>query len=71
MFGGKQDNIAVEILADGTLKLTTDTISSANHKLADELVEFIAKLAGGETTKEKRKDVKAHAHHHHGHTHTH
>jgi hypothetical protein len=62
----KIDNIEIEILEDGTIKVITDPISGPNHANADEFLKAMGRLAGGETTREKRKDV-----HHHGHTHDH
>jgi hypothetical protein len=69
----KTDNIQIEILDDGTIKITTDPISGANHTNAEGFLREIANLAGGETTREKRTDKKiTHSHdHHHTHTHTH
>lgn len=62
----KNDNIEIEILADGTIKVTTDPISGANHANAEEFLRFMARMAGGETVRVKRTDVH---HHHHDHTH--
>ena len=57
-----EDRIRVKILKEGTIKIVTDEISAPNHTSAAELVKQIARLAGGETTIEKRTD-----HHEHGH----
>ncbi len=67
------DQMTIELLPDGTLKTTTDEISPANHDGAESFLRNVAKLAGGETTREARKDVNhAHVHaHEHGHTHQH
>jgi hypothetical protein len=54
------DKINIEILEDGQLKITTDSISSVNHCSADELLKMISDLMGGTTTKTKIR---------HGHTH--
>ena len=63
------DNIRIEILADGSLKVTTDEISEANHYSADEFLRAIERRAGGETTVEQR-DPNAHGHaHDHNHDH--
>jgi hypothetical protein len=68
------DKMKIEILANGTIKTTTDAVSAANHSNAEAFLRDVAKLAGGETTRERRKDVNP-AHHHHshdeGHSHTH
>ena len=60
-----QDTITVEVLADGTIKITTDPISAANHTSAEKLLQSIAEF--GETKRERRPD----AHHHHSHDHHH
>jgi hypothetical protein len=59
------DTLKVEILEDGTIKTTSDAVSAANHESAEQFLKGIARLAGGETTRESRKDVK------HGHVHSH
>lgn len=51
----EQDQIEIEILADGTIKITTDQISPANHLSADNLLREIERLAGGQTTKTKNR----------------
>lgn len=66
-----QDSIKIQILADGTLKIITDPVSPANHKNADELLDFITKLAGGTVQRERRPDAKGHTHQHGGVWHTH
>ncbi len=61
------DTLRIEILEDGTIKTTSDVVSAANHKSAEQFLKGIARLAGGETTREARKDVK----HSHVHSHSH
>ncbi len=59
------DVLKIEILDDGTIKVTTDEISAANHASADKFVTFLARLAGGATTVTKRtKHAHTHAHEH-------
>ena len=55
------DTIQWEILEDGTISITTDAISGPNHQSADELLENLADLLGGEVKIEKRK---GHVHQH-------
>ena len=67
--GGKAmqiDKLSIEILADGTIKTTSDEVSAANHDNAEQFLRAMARLAGGETTREARKDLKRHPHHTHG-----
>jgi hypothetical protein len=60
------DEIKIEILEDGTIRVETDAVSPANHVNAEAFVKFLADLAGGKSTRTRR------GHHHgHGHTHTH
>lgn len=69
------DTMKIEVLADGTIKTTTDAVSKANHDLAEAFLRAMAKLAGGATTREARKDRNPSHHHHHdqegGHSHSH
>ncbi len=64
------DAIKVTILQDGTIKVETDPISQANHLSAEQLLDAISRLSGGEVTKTK-KHSRAHVHgersHEHGH----
>jgi hypothetical protein len=60
----------IEILLNGQIKTTTDAVSAPNHSSAEAFLRDVAKLAGGETTRERRKDVNP-AHHHHTHDHDH
>ena len=58
-----QDTIEVEVLPDGSIKITTDPISAPNHTNAEKLLRAIAQA--GPTTRKARRG------HHHSHTHTH
>jgi hypothetical protein len=59
------DSLTIEILEDGTIKTTSDAVSAANHENAEQFLKAMARLAGGETIREARKDVK------HGHARSH
>ena len=58
---GKGDEIQIEIMEDGLIKTTTDPISGANHSSAEQLLKYVATLAGGETTI-KRNGSGTHTH---------
>lgn len=58
------DTFFIEILEDGTIKTTSDVVSSTNHESAEQFLRGIARISGGETTREIRKDLK------HNHVHT-
>ena len=60
----KEDILEIEILDDGTIKVTTDQISPANHLSADQFLKFISEMAGGETTKTKNRHAHTHQHTH-------
>jgi len=57
------DTIRWEILEDGTISVMTDGISGTNHKSADELLEGLADMIGGDIVVEQRK---GHVHKHQG-----
>lgn len=68
----KEDVIDIEVLSDGTVKVTTPKISSANHMSADQLLGEVARTMGGETKITKRSaHTHTHAHgvEHEGHKH--
>ena len=50
----KQDVIQIEVLADGTIKTSTDKISAANHANAAQFLRDVAKLAGGTQTSTRK-----------------
>lgn len=60
MVGVMGDKINIEIMEDGQIKITTDAISQANHCSADELLDEITKMLGGERVTKKTR---------HGHSH--
>ena len=64
-----QDQIQFEILADGTISVTTDQVSGQNHVSADQLLKQLDEVCGGPVTIKKRP--KGHTHTHHGHQHHH
>lgn len=64
----KTDNITIEILPDGTLKLETDDVSIANHLNAENLVREMASLCGGPTAiRQKHTHGRQRHSHSHGH----
>lgn len=63
------DTITIEILEDGTIKMSTDKISAANHGGAEMLIREMVKAAGG--TETKRRKAGAHYHEHDGVFHSH
>ena len=65
------DNIQIEILDDGTIKVTTDQVSGPNHANAEAFLKLMAQLGGGETTRIRRHDAQQHAHTHAGQRHSH
>lgn len=59
----KEDVIDIEVMPDGLIKIITPKISSANHASAGEMIDFIARMAGGQTTVTPRtKSLHTHSH---------
>ncbi|HNC84946.1 MAG TPA: hypothetical protein PK999_17975 [Nitrospira sp.] len=56
------DSIRITIETDGTIKLVTDEISLANHATAEDVIQQILTLSGGELERTQRL---THTHHHH------
>jgi hypothetical protein len=66
------DKMNIRILADGTIKTTTDAVSKANHDNAEQFLRSVATLAGGTTTRVRRTDLNPARHIHvHDHDHSH
>lgn len=61
-----EDVVTFRILPDGTVRVTTEKISAANHANADALLKTVNNLLGGDTTVERRGHLHAHAHVHEG-----
>ena len=55
----KEDWIDIEILSDGTVKTSTGEVGQINHKSADEFLEFVARLLGGQTATTKRRQSQS------------
>lgn len=51
------DQISVEVLEDGTIKITTDQVSAANHVNADRMLKQLAVLMGAAPQTQKRKQA--------------
>jgi hypothetical protein len=61
-----QDTLDIEILADGTVKVTADQISGANHVSADELLAELERRLGGAVSRERRPEMPPLVTHAHG-----
>lgn len=60
----------VEVLPDGTLKVSIDPVSAANHGSAEKLLKQVIDSLGGEVTTTHKHGKKMHSHTHgHGQTH--
>lgn len=70
-----QNEMEIEILADGTVKITTDRFSGPVHVTAERFLAYLEGELGGQTTVRRRAahvHVHEHAHehdHHHDHDH--
>lgn len=65
----KQDAFNIEIKEDGTIRVTTDAVSAANHTNAEQFLRFMAQQAGGDTIRTRRGDKHSHGAHTHSHDH--
>jgi hypothetical protein len=63
------DKIKIEILADGTVKSATPSISEENHSSADAFFDNLKEFTGGKETRTVRSDIDELEHHHHDHSH--
>ena len=64
------DNIEIEFLPDGSLKISTDKVSAPNHSNAEKFLLDLARGMGGKTTR-TRKAGAVHSHtHKHSHKHS-
>lgn len=59
------DKLDVEILADGSVKVTSGVVSMVNHSNAEAFLRELARGCGGETTRVRRPDALVG----HGHVH--
>lgn len=59
-----KDTLVLEILEDGVISVTSDKVSTTNHVSADNLLDLIEELAGGERTTTKREVENKHRHVH-------
>ena len=61
-FKSPLDTIEIEILDDGTVKVTTDPISGPNHLNAEQFLAFMARTLGGTTQTNRRRETHRHIH---------
>lgn len=57
------DTFEIEILDDGTIKVTTGTVGQQNHVNAESFLQMIAKETGG-NAKRTARGTHAHVHRH-------
>jgi hypothetical protein len=58
----KENEVRVEILPDGSVKITTGSFGGPIHSSAEAMMRAIESELGGDATHER--DEHAHAHHH-------
>jgi hypothetical protein len=63
------DKMDIEVLEDGTIKVSTDKISMANHGGAEMLIKELVKAAGGEVDRARKSNGTYHQHDGHYHSH--
>ena len=69
------DEMRIEVLDEGTIKIETDAVSGPNHMNAEGFIREVFNLAGGKGRRTLRPNADLrhalHTHTHDGHTHTH
>lgn len=66
--GSGTDSLIVDVLPDGTIRVSTDEVSDTNHMNAEKLLRFLAEEMGVSATRVKRGHAHSHTHdHEHGH----
>lgn len=66
----KENEVRVEILPDGSVKITTGSFGGPIHSSAEAMMRAIESELGGDVTRERAEHAHAHAgHHHHDHEH--
>lgn len=65
------DVMEIEILEDGTIKISTDKVSMPNHANAEGLIREMVTQAGGEVDRKRKGGAHVHMHEHDGHWHEH
>ena len=63
MWGDDKDRLVYEILDDGTIKWSSDSVSAPNHSSAEEFLAEVGRLMGGAETIEHKHGYAAHSHH--------
>ena len=56
------DKMDIEILEDGTMKISTDQISMPNHTGAEGLIRELVKAAGGDSNRVRKANHVIHEH---------
>lgn len=64
----KPGQMDIRILADGTIRAETASMAGPSHKAADDFMQELALLMGGEVEMTKLKPM---THHHHDHARDH
>lgn len=63
------DKMEIEVLEDGSIKVSTDRISLPNHGGAEMLIKELVKAAGGEVDRARKSNGTYHSHDGHYHSH--
>lgn len=60
----KKDELLIDILPDGSLKISIDPVSAANHGSAERLLKTVIDSLGGDVTTKHKHGGKMHQHKH-------
>ena len=56
------DKMEIQILEDGTIKISADKISQASHASAEAFLREVARLGGGQTVRTRKAHAHTHSH---------
>ena len=60
----KRDEMLIDILPDGSLKISIDPVSAADHGSAERLLKTVIDSLGGDVTTKHRHGKRMHEHTH-------
>jgi hypothetical protein len=58
----QQDELNISITEDGRVKVETDLISAPNHVNAEQFLQYLATLLGGDTITQPKAQAHRHVH---------
>jgi hypothetical protein len=59
-----QDDILITVLDDGSVKIETPKVSSANHTSAEAFLRELERMLGGQSVRVRKGNTHSHTHKH-------